>query len=217
MKNQWFRLYGFDYLSDPKIRSLTADERSCWITLLCYASTTSIPGEVRMTEKQLMIDSGVDPMGDGWNKTVGILQKFEDLEMIEIDLVTIRVKNWNKRQFVKLTGYDRIKRHRIRSKTREQDDRKIQEWFDAFWEAYPRKIAKVKAQKSWNQTDLTQEIFDKIILSIEQQKKTEAWKNDGGKFIPHPATWLNQERWNDEIFNRKVGGGKFENVRVIKT
>ena len=30
-------------------------------------------------------------------------------------------------------------------------------------------------------------------------KQTEQWKKDNGKFIPYPATWLNQERWTDEI------------------
>jgi hypothetical protein len=24
------------------------------------------------------------------------------------------------------------------------------------------------------------------------------WTKDGGQFIPHPATWLNQKRWEDE-------------------
>ena len=30
-------------------------------------------------------------------------------------------------------------------------------------------------------------------------KQTEQWKKDNGKYVPYPATWLNQERWTDEI------------------
>ncbi len=35
---KWFKFYGQDYLSDPKMLSLSSAERSCWITLLCYSS-----------------------------------------------------------------------------------------------------------------------------------------------------------------------------------
>lgn len=217
MPTQWFRMYGLDYLSDQKIKSLTANERSCWITLLCYASTASIPGEIRMSEKQLMMDAGVDPMSESWRQTVGVLKKFEELDMIEIvEMNTIKVKNWNKRQFVKLSGYDRIKRHRIRSKTREQDEKKLHEWFNIFWEAYPRKVSKAKAIESWNHIDLTQEIFDAIIMALEKQKKSTQWTKDKGQFIPHPTTWLNGARWEDEtnINCSKVAGGRFDNVKV---
>src|SRR3990167_5661978 len=185
---KWFRMYGLDYLSDQKIKSLTANERSCWLTLLCYASTASIPGEVHMSEKQIMIDAGVDPMSESWGQTIGVLKKFEELDMVEVEINMVRIKNWNKRQFVKLSGYDRVKRHRIRSKTREQDEKKIQEWFDLFWEAYPRKVSKTKAIESWNRIDITQEIFDAIITALEKQKKSIQWTKDGGQFIPHPTT-----------------------------
>lgn len=216
---QWFRMYGLDYLSDPKMKALTASERSCWLTLLCYASAAPIPGEIRMSEKQLMIDSGVDPMDKEWEKTVGVLKKFDELSMVEFpDLLTIRIKNWNKRQFVKSTGYDRVKRHRIRLKTREQDERKLQEWFDTFWEAYPRKTAKAKALDAWNKVDLTQELMETILQALERQKKSPQWTKDGGQFIPHPTTWLNQERWADQLTipSGKVAPGKYDNIKNTK-
>ena len=40
-----------------------------------------------------------------------------------------------------------------------------------------------------------------IIRVIEQQKQSEQWKKEGGQFIPHPATWLNQGRWADEVLS----------------
>lgn len=40
--------------------------------------------------------------------------------------------------------------------------------------------------------------FDKVLAAVEQQKRSEQWQKDGGQFIPHPATWLNQGRWDDE-------------------
>jgi hypothetical protein len=38
-----------------------------------------------------------------------------------------------------------------------------------------------------------------VLAAINAQKETELWKREGGKFIPHPATWLNQGRWDDEV------------------
>ena len=38
-----------------------------------------------------------------------------------------------------------------------------------------------------------------MITAIERWEQTEQWKDNGGRFIPHPATWLNQRRWEDEV------------------
>lgn len=71
--------------------------------------------------------------------------------------------------------------------------------FDKFWQAYPRKVSKKEAQKSWKKINPSLELFEKILKALEMAKQTEQWKKDNGKFIPYPATWLNQERWTDEI------------------
>ena len=36
-------------------------------------------------------------------------------------------------------------------------------------------------------------------LTPSAMEKSEQWKKDDGQFIPHPTTFLNGERWNDEI------------------
>lgn len=38
-----------------------------------------------------------------------------------------------------------------------------------------------------------------MLAALAQQKKSPQWVKDGGEFIPHPATWLNQGRWQDEV------------------
>lgn len=75
---------------------------------------------------------------------------------------------------------------------------KITSDFDAFWTAYPRKTGKKAAFKAWRKaTD--KPALDVIIKAIEARKQTEQWRKDHGQFIPHPATWLNQGRWDDEV------------------
>lgn len=71
--------------------------------------------------------------------------------------------------------------------------------FDKFWQAYPKKVSKKQAQKSWKKINPSLELFEKILKALEMVKQTEQWEKDNGKFIPYPATWLNQERWTDEI------------------
>jgi hypothetical protein len=68
--------------------------------------------------------------------------------------------------------------------------------FEAFWEVYPRKIGKGSARTA----------FEKAIKkekpeTILQVATFYANKSDlpDLQFIPHPTTWLNQERWHDDL------------------
>jgi len=70
--------------------------------------------------------------------------------------------------------------------------------FEMFWSAYPRKEGKGEAYKSFTKAinDCGATVQD-LIDGIERYKCTEQWQRDGGKYIPHPTTWLNQKRWED--------------------
>lgn len=70
--------------------------------------------------------------------------------------------------------------------------------FDAFWQAYPRKIAKPAALKAFAKLAPSAELLDEILQAIARQRTWPQWAKDGGQFIPHPATWLNGSRWQDE-------------------
>ncbi len=76
------------------------------------------------------------------------------------------------------------------------------EQFALFWKAYPRKVGKGAAEKIWEKMKGDAEIFKKILEAIEAQKKGESWLKDNGAYIPHPSTWLNQRRWEDEVVIR---------------
>jgi hypothetical protein len=71
--------------------------------------------------------------------------------------------------------------------------------FDRFWAAYPRKVGKESARKSWAKLKVTDELLAAMLTALEAQKKTETWCKDGGQYIPHPSTWLNGKRWEDEL------------------
>jgi len=69
--------------------------------------------------------------------------------------------------------------------------------FNEFWSLYPRKIAKATARKAWAKLSAEQQLMAAKAIDTHCQywsaKETEL------EFIPHPATWLNQERWEDEL------------------
>lgn len=69
--------------------------------------------------------------------------------------------------------------------------------FEAFWNAYPRKTGKKKAYDAWHAAK-DRPALPVILAKIVELSKTDQWMKDDGKFIPHPSTWLNQGRWDDQ-------------------
>lgn len=70
--------------------------------------------------------------------------------------------------------------------------------FDEFWQEYPKKKAKDEARKAFVKRKPDRELLVRMLAAIREQVKTPDWQKDGGQFIPHPATWLNDGRWQDE-------------------
>ena len=69
--------------------------------------------------------------------------------------------------------------------------------FAAFWKTYPKKVGKDAAEKVWARKVKAQDV-QAVMDALDKQRSTEQWTQDGGRFIPHPSTWLNQGRWKDE-------------------
>lgn len=70
--------------------------------------------------------------------------------------------------------------------------------FDEFWAAYPRKVGKPAAKTKFKAAVTRKKVNpDDIMLGLSNW--TRYWHADGTeeRLIPHPSTWLNQERWND--------------------
>jgi len=72
--------------------------------------------------------------------------------------------------------------------------------FGSFWKIYPKKVGKGAAEKAWEKQNPN---LDVVVASIEAQITSEQWQKDNGQYIPNPATWLNQKRWEDELSSVK--------------
>ena len=71
--------------------------------------------------------------------------------------------------------------------------------FDAFWNAYPKKVAKPAALKAWKAAKLANGDCDAVMGALAAFRDSADWQKNNGQFIPHPATWLNGKRWLDKI------------------
>jgi hypothetical protein len=92
---------------------------------------------------------------------------------------------------------------------------KPDEHFEEFWDAYPRKVSKAAARKAW----------PKACKKLEAPRLVKAasywaglWQQSGtdAQFVPHPATWLNGERWNDEPPRASPGSTSTTDQRVAQ-
>ena len=70
--------------------------------------------------------------------------------------------------------------------------------FTKFWAAYPKKVGKADARKKFAALVPDDATLSAILSSLAYLKTTPQWTKDGGQYIPNPATWLNQKRWQDE-------------------
>jgi len=72
--------------------------------------------------------------------------------------------------------------------------------FDDFWCLYPRKVAKKAARRSWEH--IHPGLYVDILVSLAEWRRV--WLDrialEGtDSYVPHGSTWLNGERWEDEL------------------
>lgn len=70
--------------------------------------------------------------------------------------------------------------------------------FATFWNAYPKKVGRQAAEKAFARVKQPADKLALILKALAWQTVSEQWQRDGGQFIPNPATYINQGRWDDE-------------------
>ena len=95
-----------------------------------------------------------------------------------------------------MTPQNRIDKHR-KEKERQDNTEPVRQGqdFDRFWEAYPRKVGKEEARKAFQRVDVPVGV---LVDAIFVQRKSAQWQKEGGRYVPFPANWLNQRRWEDQ-------------------
>jgi uncharacterized protein YdaU (DUF1376 family) len=96
---------------------------------------------------------------------------------------------------VRSTDVQPTNNHKPITNNQEPINKEYIDRFDIFWKQYPRKVAKPNAQKAWNKIKPDDVVLKKMLDAINQQ----GLSSKEIQFVPHPATWLNAQRWEDEI------------------
>lgn len=86
--------------------------------------------------------------------------------------------------------------------------------FVQFWTAYPKRVQRGRAEKIFAKLNPGAEELAQIVAAIAKQKTSDQWVKEGGAFIPHPSTWLNDKRWLDETSNAGQLPGLLDDDRI---
>jgi phage replication O-like protein O len=82
--------------------------------------------------------------------------------------------------------------------------------FDRFWSSYPKKVGKQAAMRAYKAHIKKMPPINILVEIISRQKQTDQWQRG---YIPNPATWINQGRWDDDISSMN-GGNEHGSSRV---
>ena len=128
------------------------------------------------------------------------VRKYRSLQTREMSGDVMRTQRECNNQETALRNIaDKIRLEKIREK--HEHEIAYSAPFLEFWTAYPRRENKGTAWKAWCKLEPDKTVCKKILAAIEQRRNSPQWQKENGQYIPHPATWLSQRRWEDEVEN----------------
>ena len=152
------------------------------------------------------------------------LERFEKLDFLTVSLTgkstksgkLITIVNWrlyqsneeednrqnNRQNNKEITDRQPTDNRHIKEEGKEYKELKEdkEKGFERFWELYPSKRKKPVARIAWmNMRVHSEEQYELINAAVERYKKTKQWQEENGRYIPDPDTFLQDERWTDEI------------------
>lgn len=222
IKSPAFRLYADDFIAGTAI--LNTEETGAHILLMCHQwNVGGLPNDIKLLRRMARVNDDFD-----LSLVLSKYQKGTDGLLRNARLEYERAKQEGYRETQSNNGKaganSRWRRHSdainsplakgmakdsfpfpspfpspssVSGTVSASDSRK---YFDQFWSAYPRKTARGAAERAWK-AHKCGALITEILAAIKLQSESRDWKKDGGQFIPHPATWLNQHRWKDEVPN----------------
>ena len=167
----WFKFYGTDYINNIEIHKLNFEQKAILVELWCLGSESD----------------GILP--DNFEISFRLHYPSDFIEKIVGEL---HARGW-------LEDYQQSASIEKRREDKIREDIVLDK-FNEFWEVWPkgnRKVNRVGCLKLW-QSQKLEEIGDKIINHVKIMSDTD-WKKDNGQWIPMPATYLRQERFNTEL------------------
>lgn len=100
------------------------------------------------------------------------------------------------------SSYDRIGQDRTVQDNTKEKKTPYSTDFESFWKTYPAVSRKAKgnAWKAWSKARKNgMPELGELLEILKNHERSPKWQEKNGQYIPHPATWINGERWEDEI------------------
>jgi hypothetical protein len=164
--------FATNMLHDPDVLELTIEQRWLWVAILLHTGRVGVGFKLSMSSARVLF--GLRP---GWRGVV-------DLDAL---------KNQGFIDYGNATNKTRQTRQ---DKTNNIGQLALTERFEEWWKCYPKKVGKLAAQKKWRVKKLDAQADILIADAANRIANDSQWI---GGYIPHPTTYLNGERWNDEI------------------
>lgn len=199
---KWFKLYP-EIANHPRLRILSFEDRWHYVSLMCAkADGTLDQPNAKLRDQMLSVHLGLTPV-----EMAQVKERLMDVELIADDWDII---NWDDKQSSDATGAARKRRQRareklakekeLRNKNKEQDvtvtgqsrDIEKEETVERIWKLFPKKVAKARCVKKLEKLSMTS------LAEIEKDLRARVWPTET-RYILNPETYINQERWLDEI------------------
>lgn len=203
---------------DPRIRKLTAAQK--WFYVAAYLTAVEVRSETLPPDYDIVALQ--DRAGVDRQTARNALEKSIDCNLMErtpdglIKVLGVR----NNHERVQWNEYSSDSPYGARTGPKREEERKndrISESnhnFELFYSEYPKKEKRQAALEAWIEGKCDN-IHDKIMTSLRNQKSSDACTIFADvNFIPYPATWLRDKRWEDEVLAREKSKSVPRNVLV---
>ncbi len=218
-KNEWFKFEFRTWLEDERVMRMSMAAQGLYIRHLCYqARHGSLPHSVPELSLVLMAPNESQETWESVHSHFSIdcdgaeerlyNKKLRDILVFRDEIS--KSKSYNRKNKCKTN--DKQKKNVCLSKGALRASLSnslslssiLEDRFNNFWLIYPRKQQKQTALASWKTHVPDAELADKIIAHVSDRSvKDHDWIKEDGKFVPFPATFLNQHRWEDQYSTAK--------------
>lgn len=226
MERGFFKIWRKFFIDDPLWNENRRYSRAeAWIDILIETQFDEKPKELILKGESIFQNRGEvlrskRGWAKRWNWSVDAVHRFfkilESVKKIRTqnERITTRITVLNYKKYNPLpNGHNTESRtHAERTpnadKSRLKKDKKekngknkelFKKTFDLFWQNYPRRQSRKKAFEAWLKLHDPETVIEKLKTVLPEQKASDQWTRDNGKYIPLPATYINQARWEDEI------------------
>jgi hypothetical protein len=220
-------LYIQDYLTDEKLNECSAASQGVYIKILCVLHKSDEYGKFllkqndKQTTKQTKnfalkfarhitftpdtIESALDELVENSVMTLNgdiLFQK----RMVKDNEISLKRSNSGKKGGEKTQFATKFAKAKTQANSEDEieyeNDNEIKKnklsIFEQFYQSYPKKKSRGQAEKAFLKINPDEQLLAVILEAVERAKKSDEWIKEKGKYIPHPATWLNAKGWLDE-------------------